>query len=117
MNEGLPDTSDASNGLTVVQHHHSHAARPLLASEKNAKEVTGLDTKAYRRVVRLLGVPTIQTPDGVSCLVADLESAMREHGKPLPLTESRRAPPSPAGAEDDAALLERAGVRLTASGR
>ena len=115
MDRNLPQEIEVSNaGLTVHQHHHHVAARPLLATEANCAAVLGLEVRAFRRALRLLKVPTVKTPDGVAALVEDVERAMRDRGRPLEKAEPKKAVDEPEDA--DAELLRKAGVKLRSVG-
>jgi hypothetical protein len=117
MNRRLADLANANlaappiaGAVTVVQHQEIHVPRPLLACERNCVAVVGLEPRAFRRTLRLLEVPTVQTPDGPAALLADIESALRARGRPLrgePARKRRKVAPGPS---TDAAELAEMGL-------
>lgn len=95
----------------IVRVEHSqpiqvNLPRPVLVTEQNCREVLGLEPRAFRALLRRLGVPTVPTTSGGrAAAVDDVLDALRRLGEPMPTSKA-------AAVEDEAAeLLRQAGGR------
>jgi hypothetical protein len=97
------------HALVRVEHTQPiqvHLPRPALATEANCRDVLGLEPRAFRALLRRLGVPTVPTSSGGrAAAVDDVLEALRRLGEPMP--SSKAQPAEDAGAD----MLRQAGGR------